>query len=232
MLENDFLISDDFSFINEEFSAFETLPHQLDFLLENGWRHFGTQFFRYNLGFYQNEIRRVIPLRIRLADFSISKSQRRVLRKNRDLQIIIRPIEISTEKKFLFERHKQRFDQGVPDSIFDFLSFSPSNVPCEANEVCVYKNGKLLAASFFDVGAKTTSGIYAIFAPEENRRSLGVFTMLVEMDFALKNNKKFYYQGYAYEGESFYDYKKRFSALEKFDWRGNWIEFETKTSPS
>ena len=100
MLENDFLILDEFSFINEEFSALEILPHQLDFLLANGWRHFGTQFFRYNLGFYRNEIRRVIPLRIRLSGFSVSRSQRRVLRKTRDLQIIIRPIEINKEKGF------------------------------------------------------------------------------------------------------------------------------------
>ena len=33
---------------------------------------------------------------------------------------------------------------------------------------------------------------------------------------------EFYYHGYAYEGESFYDYKKRFSATEEFDWRGRW----------
>ncbi len=228
MLENDFLILDKFSLINEEFSALEISPHQLDFLLANGWRHFGTQFFRYNLGFYQNKIRRVIPLRIRLSGFSVSRSQRRILRKNRDLQIIIRPIEINEEKEILFERHKQRFKHGVPDSIFDFLSFSPKDVPCESREVCVYDKEKLLAISFFDVGASAASGIYAMFAPEENRRSLGILTMLIEIEFALKNNKTFYYQGYAYEGASFYDYKKRFGALEKFDWQGNWIGLDAE----
>lgn len=228
MLENDFLISDDFSFINEEFSALEISHRQLDFLLENGWRHFGTHFFRYNLGFYQDQIRRVIPLRINLSAFVVSKSQRRILRKNRDLQIVIRPVEIDEEKEILFDRHKTRFDHGIPETVFDFLSFSPKDVPCEAREVCVYDDGKLLAASFFDVGASAISGIYAMFAPEENRRSLGILTMLIEIEFALKNNKTFYYQGYAYEGESFYDYKKRFGALETFDWQGNWIDYQAK----
>jgi arginine-tRNA-protein transferase len=225
MFENDFLFPDEISFINEEFHTLETSPRQFDFLLENGWRHFGTQFFRYNFGFYRREIRRVIPLRIRLSDFSISKSQRRILRRNQDLRTVIRPIEITEEKEVLFERHKNRFDYGVPDSIFDFLSFSPSNVPCEALEVCVYNRGKLLAASFFDVGETATSGIYAMFAPEDARRSLGIFTMLREIEFSIQNKKNFYYQGYAYEGESFYDYKKRFSATEKFDWQGNWTDF-------
>lgn len=228
MLENNISLLDEFSLINEEFYTLETSPRQMDFLLANGWRHFGTQFFRYNVGFYRNEIRRVIPLRIRLADFSISKNQRRILKKNQDLRTVIRPIEITAEKENLFERHKLRFDHGIPNSIFDFLSFSPSNIPCEALEVCVYDKKNLLAASFFDVGASSTSGIYAMFAPEEKHRSLGILTMLYEIKFSIQNNKTFYYQGYAYEGESFYDYKKRFNAIEKFDWKGNWTNYEKK----
>ena len=212
-------------FINEEFYASQVAPQQLDLLLGSGWRHFGEHFFRYNIGFHENELRRVLPLRIRLAKFEISKSQRRVLRKNQDLQIVFRPIETTTEKDHLFERHKERFNHAVPDSLYDFLSFEPAIVPCEASEVCVYGKNKLLAASFFDVGAESVSAVCAMFEPSEISRSLGIFTMLLTIDFAFKNGKTFYYPGYAYEGNSFYDYKKRFSALEEFDWNGNWKTF-------
>ena len=143
-----------------------------------------------------------------------SKSQRRVLKKNQDLQIVFRPIEITAEKENLFERHKGRFNHAIPDSLYDFLSFEPANVPCEALEVCVYENKKLLAASFFDVGATAVSAVYAMFEPIEFSRSLGIFTMLLTIEHASKIGKTFYYPGYAYEGNSFYDYKKRFSALE------------------
>ena len=220
------MFDDNFSFINEEFHAREVSPRQLDAFLENGWRHFGAHFFRYNLGFYENEIRRVLPFRVRLSDFTFSKSQRRIFKKNQDLQIVVRPIEITEDKKILFNRHKQRFSSGAPRSIYDFLERDAANTPCKAMEICVLNKEKLLAASFFDVGETAVSGIYAMFAPEENSRSLGIFTMLLEIDFAVEHGKKFYYQGYAYEGNSFYDYKKRFSALEKFDWRGNWGKFE------
>lgn len=220
------MFDDIFSFINEEFYAEKISPEQLDALLSDGWRHFVAHFFRYNIGFYENDVRLVLPLRIRLSDFTFSKSQRRVLKKNQDLQIVARPIEITNEKEILFERHKRRFKQGVPDSIYDFLDTDAANTPCQAREICVYKDEKLLAASFFAVGETTFSGIYAIFAPEERARSLGIFTMLLEIDSAIKAGKKFYYQGYAYTGNSFYDYKKRFSALEKFDWQGNWEKFE------
>ena len=226
MLENDFLAVDNFSFINEEFHALEVSPKQMDMLLANGWRHFGTQFFRYNISVHNGILCQVLPLRIRLAHFSLSKNKRRIITKNRDLQVIVRPIEINEEKETLFDRHKQRFDHSIPFSIYDFLSLDAAKVPGEALEVSVYTGEKLIAASFFDVGEKAISGIYAMFAPEESSRSLGIFTMLAEIDFARKHGKDFYYQGYCFDISSFYDYKKRFRALEKFDWNGSWESFK------
>lgn len=219
------MLSDRLEIINEEFYAEAVSPKQLDLLLADAWRHFGTHFFRYNLGVYGDEIRRVIPLRIRLADFQLSKSQRRVRRKNEALRVEIRPIVITTESESLFHRHKHRFDHGVPGSIYDFLSREPATVPCEGREIAVYHNDRLVAVSYFDIGATTTSGIYAIFDPDESSRRLGIFTMLKEIEYAIEMGREFYYQGYAYKGESFYDYKKRFSALEGFDWNGNWEEY-------
>lgn len=125
------------------------------------------------------------------------------------------------------KRTKGVSKHSVPDSIYDFLSLAPAEVPCGALEVCVYQKETLLAASFFDVGAAAVSAIYAMFDPEEFSRSLGIFTMLLTIGYALENDKIFYYPGYAYEGNSFYDYKKRFSALEVFDWNDDWKKFES-----
>jgi len=219
------MLEADLQFINEEFYAESVSPAQIDRLLEDGWRHFGTHFYRYSLGFHGPDIRRVIPLRIRLADFSLSKSQRRILNKNQDLETVIRPILITPRSESLFDRHKTRFDHSVPDSIYDFLSHEPATVPCSAMEISIFENDKLLAASYFDVGKNSLSGIYAMFEPEEGSRGLGIFTMLKEIEYALESGKGFYYQGYCYEGESFYDYKKRFRGTECFDWSGNWEVF-------
>ena len=216
---------DYFSYINEEFYASQVTPAQADALLAEGWRHFGEHFYRYNLGVYNYEIRAVYPLRVNLEKFSFSKSQRRVLNKNRDLTSVIRPIEITREKERRFERHISRFKEGVPTSLFDFVSYEPATVPCEGLEVCVYDGKKLLAASFFDVGAETISSVYGMFDPTVTERSLGILTMLLEIKYAFANGKKFYYHGYAYEGNSFYDYKKRFRALERYDWNGRWEDF-------
>ena len=219
------ILRPDFEFINEDFESDNVTARDLDRLWENGWRHFGTHFFRYNLGIHEFDIRLVIPLRIRLADFSLSKRQRRILRKNADLRTEVVPADVTPEIETMFNAHKRRFKFGTPDSIYDFLSEEPARVPCGTLQMNVFERGRLIAASFFDPGAKAASGIYALFDPDLGDRSPGIFTMLKEIEWSLENGKEFYYQGYCYEGDSFYDYKKRFRATEKFDWKGNWEKF-------
>ena len=218
------------SYLNQQFIADRVTPGQLDLLLHEGWRHFGSHFFRYSYGFFGLDVRQVIPLRIRLKDFSLSKSQRRTLNKNIDLKTVVRPIEITSESESMFERHKQRFKTGMPDSIYDFLSHCPDAEPCEAREVAVYESECLVAVSYFDIGEQSNSGIYAMFDPDRAQRRLGIFTMLKEIEFAIETGKRFYYQGYAYEGSSFYDYKKQFCGTEAFDWDGKWADFKVPVS--
>lgn len=213
-------------FINEQFIAETVTPAQLDVLLANGWRHFGTLFFRYSYGFYGLDVRRVIPLRVRLADFSLSKSQRRTLRRNSDLNTVVRPIQITAEAEELFQIHKRRFKSGLPDSIYDFLSIRAAIEPCEAKEIAVNDNERQIAVSYFDIGLTANSGVYAMFDPKYSARRLGIYTLLKEIEFAITTGKEFYYQGYAYEGSSFYDYKKQFRGSEAFDWAGNWRDLE------
>ena len=84
------------------------------------------------------------------------------------------------------------------------------------------ESGRLTAASFFSIGENSISGVYAVFEPELTHRSLGIFTMLKEIEFAVNTGRQFYYQGYCYDGPSFYDYKKRFRGTEGYNWLGEW----------
>lgn len=215
--------------INEEFFADVVTREQVDILLAEAWRHFGTYFFRYSLGIYEDEIRRVEPLRVRLRDYAPTKTQRRNLRRNADLRVEIRPVEITDESEDLFHRHKLRFTSGIPFTIYDFLSTEPATVPSDASEIAIYLEEKLVAVSYFDEGDRATSGIYASFDPDLSERGLGTFTMLKEIEYAIESGREYYYPGFAYEGPSFYDYKKRFNALECFDWCGNWLPYPRLT---
>ncbi|MEZ0385618.1 MAG: hypothetical protein ACAI34_01025, partial [Verrucomicrobium sp.] len=60
-------------------------PHGMDMLWAKGWRHFGRGFFRYSITEHGGRWETILPLRIDLAKCELTKSQRRVLRRNGDL---------------------------------------------------------------------------------------------------------------------------------------------------
>lgn len=194
----------------------------MDELWEQGWRHFGTCFFRYSVALHWGRVQTVLPLRVDLTEFQPSRSQKRIIAKNSDLTVVIRETEIDRVREDLFYRHRERFKSDIPDSLYDFLSDETASVPCRNREINVYHDGKLAAASFLDVGEKSTSAVYAMFDPRESKRSLGIFTMLEAMRYSRQMNCRYYYPGYAYQGESVYDYKKNFSGLEYLDWESGW----------
>jgi arginyl-tRNA--protein-N-Asp/Glu arginylyltransferase len=229
--------------IFEEFTCEHAEPEQMDALWARGWRHFGTQFFRNSLHFQAGEWLTIVPLRIRLADYKLSKSQRRVLRKNADVECRVEPLEVTDELRAMFHRHKQRFTENVPENLSDFLGAdriavlqetsavtfadttemvaeSPSR-PCETMMISCYLSSQKVAVSFLDVGLKAASSVYGIFEPEHSARSLGIFTMLKEIEYAQRRGMEFLYPGYATHEPSHYDYKKQFAALEGYDW---WTE--------
>ena len=122
----------------------------------------------------------------------------------------------------LFKRHAERFTENRPPSLYSFISLSPVLVPCASLMCEIRKVGRLLAASFFDVGHESVSSIYAMFDPDESSRSLGHLTLLSEIQFAQHYKKNFVYTGYAHTISSYYDYKKRYRGTEFYDWRSAW----------
>jgi arginyl-tRNA--protein-N-Asp/Glu arginylyltransferase len=212
-------------FIDEYFLLSRAAPAEMDFLWSHGWRHFGVYFFRYSSSNHLGGTKTVLPLRIDLSRFELSRSQKRTLLKNRDLQVVIRDAFNDERKEDLFYSHRERFKDNIPDSIYTFLSDEPAIKPCRTRELCVYEGERLLAVSFLDIGEQATSAVYAMFDLEYSSRSLGVFTMLEAIRYSRELNCRYYYPGYAYQESSFYDYKKNFTGLEAFDWKGGWAPF-------
>jgi arginine-tRNA-protein transferase len=174
-----------------------------------------------------DELMPIVPLRIRVQDFSPNKSQRRILRRNSDVGVTFQPICLTEADEILFDKHKRRFANNTPDSLNDFLApQNPAFVPCRAYECRVISSeNRLLAVSFFDIGENAISSVYAMFETDESARGLGIFTLLAELEFARQNGKKYLYTGYVHKGHSAYDYKKHFSAIEHYDWCGSWLPF-------
>ncbi len=205
----------------------ELLPigqDRFDQLLLGGWRLLGYSVIRHNFAVCRGRICRTIPLRVRLDDaFGFSKSQRLLLRRNADLHVRFGPAEITPEKEALFHRHTQRFRDQQPLSVYSFLHPEAASVPVPGFEFSVFEGTQLIACSFVHAGQDALSATYCFFEPEYGRRSLGSFTMLLELQLAMELGKQHYYHGYCYDVPSQFDYKLNFNNLEAMDWKtGVW----------
>jgi arginine-tRNA-protein transferase len=223
--------------INDQGVLDHARPDQMDHLWSQGWRHFGRDFFRYNLTLSESgRIQHILPLRIVLAEFTPSRSQRRILRKNANagLTVEIAPAVVNAEREALFLRHRERFKSNIPDSLKVFLpSPLPASRPCECREVRLLDtNGRLLAVSYLDCGEEAVSSVYAMFEPDAAGFSPGIHTMLEEIAFAQRTGRRFLYPGYATLESSHYDYKKAFAGLQAYEWStGTWRPWSEMAPP-
>lgn len=214
--------------VNDLFKADRLTLQVWEKMLAEGWRHNAKWVFRNSHDFDEyGNLNYVLPLRYKLKSFNFSKSQRKIFNKNQDLSYVFQPLQIDDEKLTLFDQHIQRFKFNKPDSIFNFVSNEPGR-PFKTWELCVYDRDRLIACSFIDITQNALSSTYAMFDLTESKRSLGIYTMILEIKYAIDNKKRFYYPGYAYDRPSFYDYKKKFANTEFYDWQSRlWLPFDS-----
>jgi arginyl-tRNA--protein-N-Asp/Glu arginylyltransferase len=153
---------------------------------------------------------------------TLTRSQKRVLAKNRDMRTVIRPAIVDAARERLFAKHSIRYKENIPSSLFDFMSPVPASVPCLNLELCIYLNETLAGVTYLDIGQTATSAVYAMFDLAEAKRSLGILMILQSIQLSREQGHRYYYPGYAYRQPSAYDYKKRFTGLEYLDWTAGW----------
>jgi arginyl-tRNA--protein-N-Asp/Glu arginylyltransferase len=207
---------------DQSFLCLNASPAKMDQFWAEGWRHFGILFFRYRVAAHGDKQFSVLPLRIDLEQFTPTRSQKRVLAKNRDTRTVIRPALVDTARERLFAKHSIRYKENIPSSLSDFMSPVPASVPCPNLELCIYLNETLAGVTYLDIGQTATSAVYAMFDPAQATRSLGVLMILRSIDFSRQRGYRYYYPGYAYREPSAYDYKKRFIGLEYLNWTAGW----------
>ena len=123
----------------------------------------------------------------------------------------------------MFQRHKARFKDNVPDDLDTFLFSESATVPSECLECRVFEGDGLIALSYLDVGKAATSAVYGMFEPEHARRRLGSSPCSWRSSSAARGDVATIIQATPPQGESAYDYKKQLRGLEMLDWgTGKW----------
>ncbi len=178
---------------------------QLDSYLAGGWFRSGSMLFRAKVACFENNLYTPINLRIKLSDYEFSKSQRRLYNRNQKLfRYSIQKATITEEKERLFSGQQQRFRSFLSNSLEEFMAMSHR---FDTHEVAVYDEDRLVAVSFFDLGHNSIMSLLGLFDQSYSKYSLGIYTMLVELQYGKDTGRRWYYPGYVHEVPTVYDYK-------------------------
>lgn len=194
-------------------------------LTEFGFRRSGEHLYRPNCA----QCKACMPIRIPVQEFKFSKNQRRCLNKNKDLsREVTRSID-NDECFALFERYiniRHRDGDMYPASRDTFDSFL-----CPAwgsTQYVLLRNAKdqLLSVAVTDRVRSELSAIYSFFEPEEESRSLGVYNVLHQIEWAQQLNCRYLYLGYWISECAKMNYKTRYKPYELLLNR-QWVRFES-----
>lgn len=184
-----------------------------------------------------------LSARIDVTQFTPSKSQRRVARRNRDLSRRATSPWASEEQYALFRDYldHRHADGGMADmDMFEFAAMV-EETPIRTR-VVEYSRAEqerpdiLRAAALTDLLDDGLSMVYSFFAPELERRSMGTYLILDHIEIAREMELPYVYLGYWVPGSPKMDYKARFSGLEVY-FRGEWVpmtdpdQFSGETHP-
>jgi arginyl-tRNA--protein-N-Asp/Glu arginylyltransferase len=165
-------------------------------------------------------------VRVPINNFEVSKSQKRVLRRNRDLEVSFEMPSSSDEIYHLYASYiNQRHSDGdmYPPSLEQFESFLCQG-PAASNTrfICFRLEQKLLAVAVVDILPKGLSAIYTFFDPSYEVRSLGRLAVLWQIRWAQSQAMDFVYLGYWIKECQKMAYKAEYRPLQVFeslDWQ-------------
>ncbi|MGJ8581957.1 MAG: arginyl-transferase family protein, partial [Psychromonas sp.] len=169
-------------------------------------------------------------LRINSQQFKLSKSQKRLINKNKRFTTVISK-NINQDYYPLYERYINQVHQdGVmyPATYSQFDSF----IACSWGDILfieIYDEGKLIAVSVTD--ALTTgissawSAFYCFYDPDYHHASLGKYAVLQQLDLAKKHHIDFLYLGYYIQNCQKMNYKNQFNPHQRFI-NQHWEDFD------
>lgn len=163
-------------------------------LSEFGFRRSGPHVYRPRC----DSCQACIPIRIRTVDVILSKSQKRCLKKNQDLscrriQSIDTPEHYALYARYIEERHAD--GDMYPPTLAQYKDFLTRE--WGVTEYLEYRLGnRPIAISVVDQLQNGLSAIYAFFDPDEDKRSLGVYNILHQIQRAKAIGLPYVYLGY------------------------------------
>lgn len=138
------------------------------------------------------------PLRVPIARFRPTTSQRRAWRRNEGVvRVEVGLPEVSEERLALYNRHKMERGLARSEEPLGPVGYRAWLVDTcvDSREFRYYVGDKLIGVSIVDLGRTSASSVYHYFDPDESRRSLGVYSVLREIAWCAEAGLEWYYLG-------------------------------------
>ena len=189
-------------------------PELYQALTDQGFRRSGSHLYRPHCG----SCTACIPTRVPAADFVPRRSQKRVLKKNQDVHVRLEEASFSRRHYNLYERYiSLRHAEGdmYPASEDQYRSFllSPWS---NSLFVSIYSGERLLSVAVTDRQQHGLSAIYTFFEPTEQDRSLGVLSILKQIELCKELGLPYLYLGYWIKDCDKMNYKTQYRPTELF----------------
>lgn len=193
-------------------SDFDLSPESYRMLMEQGFRRCGNWVYRP----YCNGCSACVPVRLPVADFRLTRAQRRVLKRNADVEVhdgIARFDEAQFQLyvKYLAARHPT----DSPSTRDEYWSFFGS-AWAETRFVEFRTGADLLGVAVIDRVPGALSAVYTFFDPAAAVRSPGSLAVLWQISEARRLNFDWVYLGYWIAGCRKMVYKEKFRPLEAY----------------
>ncbi len=198
-------------------------PEAFDRLLDEGDRRSGPVLYRPKCPACDA----CRALRIPVARFAPTDSQLRARKKNRDVAVRVAKPEVTARHLEIFNRHKRERGLARDERDTDAATYRLNMVEScvETVEIRYEVGEELVAFSILDVGRKAASSVYHCFDPAHARRSLGVFSVLREVELCESLGLDWYYLGLWVDGCRALSYKATYFPHQKrVD--GAWVEVD------
>jgi leucyl-tRNA---protein transferase len=190
-----------------------------DKAIQHGYRRAGESIFKPKCP----QCSACIATRIRISAFEYSRAQRRCLKRNQDLICEVRDARHCDEALDLYQRYlkARHLGAGMDDADADSFQSFLLGKWARTKFIQLRKDGQLLANAVTDFTEDGLSAMYTFFDPNHAERSLGVASILAQIQIARGLSLPFVYLGYWIDQHPKMQYKAGYSALEIYQ-NGRW----------
>ncbi len=186
---------------------FNSLPMEtLELFLSAGFRRNGNYLYTMRC----RNCQACIPIRLEAETFRKNRNQRRVWRRNQDLEVKISPLRINTEKLDLCDKFLGHRFPGRSNTALEYYAGFFINSLGYTHEVEFRLHDQLIGISIVDIYASAINLVYFYFDPEAAHRSPGTFNILYMADYARRHRMKYIYLGLYIEEVAAMNYKLKF----------------------